>query len=1211
MDTFFRRHFRGRCREAIRRRHSSMAVPASKVRRRSSAGLPSADLMQRRRSSVQLQANAVVHKSSAATQKNTGRQKHCSIPAQLLGPSLLLASVIQMSEKKEIEEGGEGGQSPASDSQSNSSWEEPEESEIEHCESWLTQSMLIAEKIQPRPFIRAPRCLRRNSSHLLPAEAVYHGPGYYGLYGRYRRNSQTWRATNVGGPVWAGRRSSVASRTYRLSSPWWQGMYYNPESDTWSGFLSYVRKAIAKSGLQHLPSQPSSSLLAKCDSDREIRSTVDWSESALYGEHIWFETNVSGDFCYVGEQYCYAKTLQKSVARKKCAACKIVVHNICIEQLEKINFRCKPSFRESGSRNIREPTIVRHHWVHRRRQEGKCKQCGKGFQQKFAFHSKEIVAISCSWCKQAYHNKVTCFMLQQIEEPCSLGAHAAVIVPPTWIIRVRRPQSSLKSSKKKKRTSFKRKSSKKGAEESRWKPFIVRPIPSQLMKPLLVFVNPKSGGNQGAKIIQSFMWYLNPRQVFDLSQGGPKEGLEMYRKVHNLRILACGGDGTVGWILSTLDQLQLNPQPAVAVLPLGTGNDLARTLNWGGGYTDEPVCKILSHVEDGNIVQLDRWNLVVEPNTEAGPEEKDEQVTDKLPLDVFNNYFSLGFDAHVTLEFHESREANPEKFNSRFRNKMFYAGTAFSDFLMGSSKDLAKHIKVVCDGVDLTSKVQELKLQCLVFLNIPRYCAGTMPWGNPSEHHDFEPQRHDDGCIEVIGFTMTSLATLQVGGHGERLNQCREVTLTTYKSIPMQVDGEPCKLAPSTIHISLRNQANMVQKTKRRTSIPLLNDQQPTPERLRICVNRISMHAYEDLHYHKDKLKEASIPLGIIVIPGDSDLETCRVQIEKLQEDFVSCHPSLQRLMLQEGDETKTKTLSCQRLSPKWCFLDSTTADRFYRIDRAQEHLHYVTEISQDELFILDPELVVTESVSTSPGMPDLVDSSAEISSAQHKFAFPSTSSSPPSSPTHRIAELQKTSQRKRVSSDSSVAEALAHSGSFQTDKPALCRAGGVHRSNTTAADFNQANRSEKNAVSVSSPVSADVLIECVKNKDHQRLKELHKQGADLCVQDSAGCTLLHHAVNVASKEIVKYIIDNAPTDILDVTETENGETVLHKAASLCQRTICHYLVEAGASLMKTDLQGDTPKHRAEKAKDAELAAYLENRQHYQMIQREDQETAV
>lgn len=39
--------------------------------------------------------------------------------------------------------------------------------------------------------------------------------------------------------------------------------------------------------------------------------------------------------------------------------------------------------------------------------------------------------------------------------------------------------------------------------------------------------------------------------------------------------------------------------------------------------------------------------------------------------------------------------------------------------------------------------------------------------------------------------------------------------------------------------------------------------------------------------------------------------------------------------------------------------------------------------------------------------------------------------------------------------------------------------------------------------------------------------------------------------------------------------------------------------------------QGETPKNRAEKAQDSELAAYLENRQHYQMIQREDQETAV
>jgi diacylglycerol kinase (ATP) len=63
-----------------------------------------------------------------------------------------------------------------------------------------------------------------------------------------------------------------------------------------------------------------------------------------------------------------------------------------------------------------------------------------------------------------------------------------------------------------------------------------------------------------------------------------------------------------------------------------------------------------------------------------------------------------------------------------------------------------------------------------------------------------------------------------MGGHGERITQCSNVKLITKKSIPMQVDGEPCRLRPSVIQFKLRNQANLIQKPKRRGSMPIANE---------------------------------------------------------------------------------------------------------------------------------------------------------------------------------------------------------------------------------------------------------------------------------------------------------------------------------------------------------------------------------------------------
>jgi diacylglycerol kinase (ATP) len=49
-------------------------------------------------------------------------------------------------------------------------------------------------------------------------------------------------------------------------------------------------------------------------------------------------------------------------------------------------------------------------------------------------------------------------------------------------------------------------------------------------------------------------------------------------------VQVAGGDGTVGWVLSCLGELQISSPsgnvPPVGIIPLGTGNDLSRSFGW-------------------------------------------------------------------------------------------------------------------------------------------------------------------------------------------------------------------------------------------------------------------------------------------------------------------------------------------------------------------------------------------------------------------------------------------------------------------------------------------------------------------------------------------------------------------------------------------------------------------------------------------------------
>ncbi|KAA3679096.1 diacylglycerol kinase (ATP) [Paragonimus westermani] len=496
-----------------------------------------------------------------------------------------------------------------------------------------------------------------------------------------------------------------------------------------------------------------------------------------------------------------------------------------------------------------------------------------------------------------------------------------------------------------------------------------------MRKPLLVFINPKSGGNQGLSLLRKFQWMLNPRQVFDLSQGGPRMGLELFNRVPNLRVLVCGGDGTVGWVFSTIDELELSPPPPVAVLPLGTGNDLARTLHWGSGYTDEPKSKILRSVANGEIIALDRWHVDCEQRSDllegassaVMADDEDGRsiglVRTTLPLTVFNNYFSLGADAATALEFHECREANPEKFTSRLKNKMFYAGCGGKDLLRRCWRDLSEHITLVCDGKDMTPLIRSLRPHVILFLNIPKYGSGTLPWGHAPATAGFKPPRIDDGLLEVIGLSSTTLALLQVGGHGDRICQCREVTLTTDKVIPVQMDGEPCRLLPAKVEIRCSHQALVVEKRGRRSSSLSRNNSKDFLEKRGTCgyawlhIFVISLRDYEAIAEDALVLRHLAAYYGSISVTFEATVSKMRRTVEAFNDLFDPVAAT-------ETDQHEDKRAARSekplfRLSNSWLFVDSTTAaSRFFRIDSMRESVHFITDIcNMEELFLIDNQM--------------------------------------------------------------------------------------------------------------------------------------------------------------------------------------------------------------------------------------------------------------
>ncbi|XP_030919305.1 diacylglycerol kinase delta-like [Geospiza fortis] len=604
----------------------------------------------------------------------------------------------------------------------------------------------------------------------------------------------------------------------------------------------------------------------------------------------------------------------------------------------------------------------------------------------------------CLWCKAIVHSACK----ELLGKRCPLGQYKVSIIPPTAL-------NSIDS-------------------DGFWK----ATCPSTCSSPLLAFVNSKSGDNQGVKFLRKFKQFLNPAQVFDLMNGGPHLGLRLFQKFSTFRILVCGGDGSVGWVLSEIDALGLHKQCQLGVLPLGTGNDLARVLGWGSLCDDDTqLLQVLEKLERATTKMLDRWSvltyeapkqspsalkeeengdsnvqvqishyadsvafhlakilesdkhsvvissakflcgtvndfvtevgraykratenkqeaelmarkcamlnekldsLVRELNEEAQaimvPEEMaqathadvkgqekagsfnpspqprifkskeqlmlranslkkalrqiieqtekavDEQnkqtqayqgsvgpskdsseefnkeeeklssrrvmvtsASSSIILDrpdtfgslqfpedsstlhflekcVMNNYFGIGLDAKISLEFNNKRDEHPKKCSSRTKNMMWYGVLGTKELLQRTYKNLEQRVQLECDGVPISLP----SLQGIAVLNIPSYAGGINFWGGTKEDNNFGAPSFDDKKLEVVAvFGSIQMAVSRVINlQHHRIAQCRVVKITIRgdEGVPVQVDGEAWIQPPGIIKIQHKNRAQMLTRDR-------------------------------------------------------------------------------------------------------------------------------------------------------------------------------------------------------------------------------------------------------------------------------------------------------------------------------------------------------------------------------------------------------------
>ncbi|XP_065179146.1 diacylglycerol kinase eta-like [Sycon ciliatum] len=305
-----------------------------------------------------------------------------------------------------------------------------------------------------------------------------------------------------------------------------------------------------------------------------------WADQAR-NDHYWFfrQFRIQA-YCNICREQFGIKT-----AVLECEVCKMKVHRRCascvVQDCKWHSSNRMPTSSQQAPGTSLAPAntlsftpkpAMCHQWLEGNLRPGStCAFCNKSCGS-----AKRLQDWRCIWCNITVHDECQ----SKVSDRCSLGIHHRIILPPQHVV-IANQECTIN----------------------------VDEISPQSC-PMLAFVNSKSGNNRGVRFMRRLRQLLNPIQVFDLASGGPTAGLVLFRHVMNFRVLICGGDGTVGWVLSAMDRVGIRGQCHFGILPLGTGNDLARVLGWGSSIADDHLLSsLLTQMEQSRLRKLDRWSI--------------------------------------------------------------------------------------------------------------------------------------------------------------------------------------------------------------------------------------------------------------------------------------------------------------------------------------------------------------------------------------------------------------------------------------------------------------------------------------------------------------------------------------------------------------------------------------------------------------------------